>query len=117
MVGVGITRRNIEQVRVSGLFVSAVSRPRVPTCSFHAQTQKKEKRRTIEDGGEGPLCAVHVDLPHDEPVLRLVPRAGLKRDRVCEVAARGVEDGPLGLCEGLQALRDVVFGEGFEGAT
>lgn len=60
---------------------------------------------------------MHVDLPHDEAVLRFRSRAGLKRDGVCEVAARGVEDGALWLCEGGQALDDVVFGEGDKGTT
>jgi len=76
-----------------------------------------KERRTVKDPRERPLHSVHVDLPHDEAVLRFIWRAGLKRNGVCEVAARGVEDGPLWLREGGQALDDVVFREGHEGTT
>ena len=76
-----------------------------------------KEQRTVKDPRERPLHPVHVDLPHDEAVLRFRSRAGLKRNGVREVAARGVEDGPLWLCEGGQALGDVVFGEGHKGTT
>jgi hypothetical protein len=60
---------------------------------------------------------VHVELPRDEAVLRVVTHAGLKRDGVGEMAARRVENGPLGLGERGQALGEVGFGEGDEGAA
>lgn len=60
---------------------------------------------------------MHVELPHGEAVLGIVIRARLKRDRVGEMAARRVENGPLGLGERFQALGEVGFGEGNEGAA
>lgn len=60
---------------------------------------------------------MHVELPHDITVLRIVARTRLKRDCVGEMAARRVENGPLGLGERFQALVEVGFGERNEGAA
>jgi hypothetical protein len=75
------------------------------------------KERTVEDTRERPLLPVHVDLLHDEAVLRVVACAGLECDGICEVAARGVENGALWLCEGGEAVGEVVFGERHKGAA
>ncbi len=60
---------------------------------------------------------MHVELPHDETVLRAVTRTGLKRDCISEMAARRVKNGPFGLGERRQALDEVGFGEGNESAA
>jgi hypothetical protein len=60
---------------------------------------------------------MHVELLHDETVLRIVTRTRLERDCVGEMAARRVENGPLGLGERFQALDEVGFGERNEGAA
>ena len=65
------------------------------------------KERTVNDARERPLHPVNVDLPHDEAVLGVVARTGLKGD--------GVEDGPLQFREGGQTLGEVIFGERHEG--
>ena len=60
---------------------------------------------------------MHVELLHNETVLRVVARTRLKRDCVGEMAARRVENGPLGLGERFQALGEVGFGERNEGTA
>ncbi len=60
---------------------------------------------------------MHVELLHGETVLRIVTRTRLKRDCVGEMAARRVENCPLGLGEGFQALGEVGFRERNECAT
>jgi hypothetical protein len=60
---------------------------------------------------------MHVELLHSETVLGIRIRTRLKRDCVSKMAARRVENGPLGLGERFQALGEVGFGERNEGAA
>ena len=60
---------------------------------------------------------MHVELLYGETVLRIVTSTRLKRDCVGEMAARRVENNPLGLGECFQALSEVGFGERNEGTA